>query len=97
MVWAFVIVLLLLIPILVIVIDSQVGQALAERISRRDPVSGEFSSRLEALEAEVRYLSQSVESLREESAFLRSLVEGREEDPPRLAGGERGAEPAGGD
>lgn len=96
MVWAFVIILVLLIPLLAIVIDSPAGQALAERISgsaRGDP---DVDARLEALEAEVRYLNESVESLREESRFLRSLVEGPERpegltgegDRPRLQTGE---------
>ena len=77
MVWAFVIVLVLMIPILAIVIDSQVGQALAARISRSVPGSdSELSTRIESLEAEVRYLSESMESLREESEFVRSLMEG---------------------
>ena len=77
MVWAFVIVLVLMIPILAIVIDSQVGQALAARISRSVPGSdSELSTRIESLEAEVRYLSESMESLREESEFVRRLMEG---------------------
>ncbi|MEJ2483211.1 MAG: hypothetical protein P8049_08890 [Gemmatimonadota bacterium] len=77
MVWAFVIVLVLLIPILAIVIDSQVGQALAARISKSVPGGeGELAARLEVLEADVRYLSESMESLREESEFVRSLIEG---------------------
>ena len=77
MVWAFVIVLVLMIPILAIVIDSQVGQALAARISKSVPGGEhELSARLESLEAEVRYLSESMESLQEESQFVRSLMEG---------------------
>lgn len=77
MVWAFVIVLVLMIPILAIVIDSQIGQALAARISRSVPGSdSEVTQRLESLEADVRYLTESMESLREESDFVRSLIEG---------------------
>ncbi len=76
MIWAFVIVLVLLIPILAIVIDSQVGQALAQRISGSLPEgSKEVASRLESLEADVRYLSESFESLRDETEFVRSLLE----------------------
>ncbi len=82
MVWAVVLILVLLIPLVAIVIDSQIGQALAERIAGRKD-GEELRSRLDTLEAEVRYLSESVESLREEAAFLRSLVEGRD-GPPRL-------------
>ena len=86
MVWAFVIILVLLIPLLAIVLDSQFGQALADRISGRRAETSSLDGRLEALEGEVRYLAESVEQLREESAFLRSLVEGRSE-PRSLEGG----------
>jgi predicted PurR-regulated permease PerM len=76
-VWAFVIILVLMIPILAIVIDSQIGQALAARISRSVPGSeSELAHRLESLEADVRYLTESMESMREESEFVRSLIEG---------------------
>ncbi len=91
MVWAFVILLVLLIPLLAIVIDSQVGQALADRISGRREIQGDLHERLEALEGEIRYLNESVESLREESSFLRSLVEGRDEEEPRLGPGPDGS------
>ena len=77
MIWAFVIVLVLLIPILAIVIDSQVGQALANRISRSVPEGAEhLEGRIESLEADIRYLSESFESLSEETRFVRSLLEG---------------------
>lgn len=74
-IWALVLVLGLLIPILAIVLDSPVGRALADRLSfeGRDD---ETDRRLEALEAEVRYLTETLESLQEETEFLRSLVEG---------------------
>lgn len=97
MVWAFVIVLVLLIPLLAIVIDSQVGQALADRISGRREIRGDVDERLEALEGEVRYLNETVESLQEESRFLRSLVEGRGEDDRRIGPGEQGRRSGAGD
>lgn len=78
MIWGIVAVLALLIPILAILLDSQVGQAMADRIS--DEEGDADPERLEALEAEVQYLSESVERLREETEFLRSLLEG--EPPP---------------
>lgn len=88
MIWAFVVVLALLIPILAIVLDSGVGQALADRVSD-DRSSGELEERLDTLESEVRYLSESVERLREETEFVRSLMEGRDEgEPPRLDAGD---------
>lgn len=79
-VWLLVVVLALTIPILAIVLDSRVGSALADRISSGDAEAPDRERRLETLEAEVRYLSESVESLREETEFVRSLVEGRGED-----------------
>ncbi len=88
MVWAFVIVLVLMIPILAIVIDSQVGQALAARISRSVPGSdSELAARIESLEADVRYLSESVESLRVESEFVRSLMEVPPDETKELGAG----------
>jgi len=75
-IWAFVIVLVLLIPILAIVIDSQVGQALANRISRSVPEGAQdLATRIESLEADIRYLSESFESLRDDTDFVRSLLE----------------------
>lgn len=79
-VWLLVVVLALTIPILAVVLDSRVGNALADRISSGDGEAPDRERRLETLEAEVRYLSESVESLREETEFVRSLVEGRGED-----------------
>lgn len=88
MIWAFVVILALLIPILAIVLDSGVGQALADRVSE-DRTAGELEERVETLESELRYLSESVERLREETEFVRSLMEGRDdEEPPRLDAGE---------
>lgn len=78
-IWVFVVILALMIPILAIVLDSQVGNALADRISG-DEDRPEPERRLEEVEAELRYLSETVENLREETEFVRALVEGREED-----------------
>jgi hypothetical protein len=94
MIWGFVAVLALLIPILAILLDSQVGQAMADRISG-DGGEEADPERLEALEAEVQYLSESVERLREETQFLRSLLEGEAprdalEGPPDAGDRDRG-------
>lgn len=76
--WALVVVaLILLIPLLAIVIDSQIGQALARRIARESP-PGELEARVDALQGELEYLTQSVEGLLEETVFIRALVEGKE-------------------
>lgn len=75
MVWALVVLVLLMIPILAIVLDSQVGQALANRLSADEQAAGPLAARVEELEAEVKYLNESLESLREESGFVRALIE----------------------
>jgi len=79
--WAVIIGLVLMIPILAIVLDSSVGQALANRIARgvEEGKSPEIESRVGELEAEVKYLSESMESLREETEFVRRLIEGADE------------------
>jgi hypothetical protein len=89
--WAIIIGLVLLIPILAIVLDSSVGQALANRIARgtEDGASPEIGNRVDELEAEVKYLTESMESLREETEFVRRLIEGGDESgPSRLGPGE---------
>lgn len=75
-IWAFVILVMLMIPLLAIVIDSEFGRAFARRIGT-EPVAegGELTERIEQLESEIRYLTESLESLREETTFLRSLLE----------------------
>lgn len=75
---AFILILgmIVLIPVLAIVIDSPLSEAFARRIASKDAAPGS-SARLDALEKEVEYLTQTVESLRDESQFVRSLVEGR--------------------
>ncbi len=87
LVWAIVAFLILLIPLTAIIIDSQLGQALANRISGGAGTESELQERLEKLEAEMRYLSESIESLTEETDFVRSLVEGKGE-PPALGSGD---------
>ena len=87
LIWAIVAFLILLIPLTAIIIDSQLGQALANRISGGVGTESELQERLEKLEAEMKYLSESVESLTEETEFVRSLVEGKKE-PPALGSGD---------
>jgi hypothetical protein len=74
--------LVLLIPILSIVLDSQVGKALATRLERRglgdgDRIAGE---RIAFLESETERLSSEVERLSEESRFLHQLLAERTPD-----------------
>lgn len=76
-IWAFVILVVLMIPLLAIVIDSELGQAFARRISGESSASddAELAARVEQLEGEVRYLTESLESIQEETTFLQSILE----------------------
>jgi hypothetical protein len=67
----------LLIPLTAVVLDSQVGRAIATRLERptgRDLTSG---SRMAALETEVERLSKEVNRLEQETTFLHQLLESR--------------------
>jgi hypothetical protein len=75
--FAIILGMIVLIPVLAILIDSPLSEALARRIASKD--SEPASARLDAIEKEMQYLTQTVESLRDESEFVRSLIEGREE------------------
>ena len=84
-----ILVLVLLIPILLIVLDSQVGRALAGRLERRDlgPPDKVLTERMAHLEGEVERLASEVARLDEEGQFLnRLLLEGGTEQPPPLKG-----------
>lgn len=79
MFWQILFVLVLLIPILAIVLDSQVGRALASRLERRGLGQPDdlLQERLMYLEGEVERLSKEVGRLDDESAFLQKLLEER--------------------
>lgn len=74
---AFLIVLLALsIPILAILVDSQVGKALASRIEKgRTPLDADLQARLEALESE---LERVVGELEATETRLQRVVEANE-------------------
>lgn len=73
--WAIFFLLVLLIPLVAVVLDSQLGRALARRL---EGGSGE-NARLAALESEVERLSREVDRLREQTDFLDRLLEERGE------------------
>ena len=91
MFWALVVVLILLIPILAIVLDSQLGRALAARLERREigPTGELLVDRLTFLEGEVERLAAEVRRLDEEGRFLHDLLEKRGGERPALSDGER--------
>lgn len=76
MLWPIIFILVLLIPILSIILDSQVGQALAARLERRSLSAPDeaAAARVSYLEGEVERLSREVEQLKDESQFLHRLL-----------------------
>lgn len=69
----------LMIPLIAVILDSQLGRALAGRIERGLP-SGEdplLATRVAALEGEIERLTQQVQKLEEESEFLHHLLESK--------------------
>jgi hypothetical protein len=88
-IWALVLLVVLMIPILAIVIDSEFGRALARRIARdSSDEDGQLQERISSLEGEVRYLAESLESIRDETGFLRSLLDGESADSHNLPPGD---------
>lgn len=74
--WAFVVFLALLIPLIAVVLDSQLGRALAARLERREVVGdGPMAERMASLEAEIDRLGRELRSLEERSEFLQRLLE----------------------
>lgn len=77
--WSIIIVLVLLIPLLAVVLDSRLGQALARRVEGGTP----DNARLRALEAEVDRLGTELDRVAEQSEFLTKLLEERARDESR--------------
>lgn len=71
-----IILLVLLIPILAIVLDSQLGRALAARLEGRSLGTGDqvTQERISFLEGEVERLGNELSRLEEESQFLHRLL-----------------------
>lgn len=72
-----ILVLVVLIPLLAIVLDSQVGRALASRLERRglEGASGDLTAeRLAYLEGEIERLTSEVLRLDEEGQFVHKLL-----------------------
>ena len=71
-----ILVLVVLIPLLAIVLDSQVGRALASRLERRGLGEPQdlMAERMAYLEGEVERLNSELSRLGEESQFLHKLL-----------------------
>jgi hypothetical protein len=74
--WAFIFLLVLAIPILAIVLDSQLGRALASRLERRGIAEPNdvMAERIGYLEGEVERMAGELTRLQEESQFLHRLL-----------------------
>jgi hypothetical protein len=85
--WPFIFLIILLIPILAIVLDSQLGRALAARLERRGIAEPNdvMAERLGYLEGEVERMSGELSRLQEESQFLHRLLTERAGEPERGA------------
>jgi hypothetical protein len=83
-----ILVLVVLIPLLAIVLDSQVGRALASRLERRSLGEPQdlMAERMSYLEGEVERLTGEIGRLGEESHFLHSLLTERPPEAGRLPG-----------
>jgi cell division protein FtsB len=89
--WMVLLFILVLIPLVAAVLDSPLGRALAARVERSGAGDGEgLGRRVAALEAETERLADEVRQLREESEFLRRLLEGRSSSNPLPPGEQRG-------
>jgi hypothetical protein len=80
MAWIILIFFALMIPLVAVVLDSHLGRALAEYITRRAGSNVEdagSSKRLAALESEVERLSTEIVRLEEEQVFLHRLLEAK--------------------
>lgn len=65
----------LMIPLVAVILDSQVGRAIAARLEAGRGVDTVSDRRLAALEGEVDRLNREVQRLDEESAFIHKLLE----------------------
>jgi hypothetical protein len=77
----------LLIPLIAVILDSQVGRALAARLEGRSTDSPS-ERRLAALEGEVERITRELQRLDEESAFLHRLLEEKRPEGRRLPPGD---------
>jgi hypothetical protein len=79
----------LLIPLTAVVLDSQVGRAIASRLEGDRDQAGTLPGRVASLEGDVDRLNQLVQQLEEESKFLQRLLEERPAPEELLPPGDR--------
>lgn len=80
---SLILLLVVLIPLMAIILDSQVGRALASRLERRglDGPPDLMAERMAFLEGEVERLTTEIARLDEESQFLHKLLTERPSEP----------------
>ena len=90
MFFQLILILVVLIPLLAIVLDSQVGRALASRLERRalDASSDSSAERLAFLEGEVERLSGEIQRLDEQGEFVQRLLTERRQEGAALPPGD---------
>lgn len=77
MIFQLILILVVMIPLLAIVLDSQVGRALASRLERRSLEASSpdhYAERILYLEGELERLTSEVERLDEEGQFVHKLL-----------------------
>jgi hypothetical protein len=65
----------LMIPLTAVVLDSQVGRAIAARLERSKEGDTSLPSRVALLEGELERLTKTLDRLDEETTFLHRLLE----------------------
>jgi hypothetical protein len=78
----------LMIPLTAVILDSQVGRAIAARLEKDREGGGALPGRVAALEGEIDRLNQAVQQLEEESTFIHRLLESKPESEGLLPPGE---------
>jgi hypothetical protein len=76
-----------MIPLIAVVLDSQLGRALAARLERQPghpEARDSLGARVAALEGEVERLNTEVQRLEEETTFLHRLLESKPEQKREL-------------
>jgi hypothetical protein len=88
-----VVILALMIPLIAVVLDSHLGRALADYVTKRGSGISELpsSDRLTALEGEVDRLNGEVRRLEEETQFLHRLLESKPSSRGDLPPGSSGS------
>jgi hypothetical protein len=85
-----IVILALMIPLMAVVLDSDLGRALADYIRKRGGEVGDTTGankRLAALETEVERLNAEVLRLEEETGFLHKLLESKPQTKPQIPPG----------